>query len=71
MNGRWFGATGYASNKFFLWFPEREAIRKELEEEMQARLAATERELGYMKQSWEDKLKQSEVCWQLKGGGRT
>ncbi|XP_038058147.1 kinesin-like protein KIF28P [Patiria miniata] len=39
---------------------EREAIRKELEEEMQARLEATERELGYMKQSWEDKLKETE-----------
>ncbi|XP_033624378.1 kinesin-like protein KIF28P [Asterias rubens] len=35
---------------------ERAAIRKELEEEMQARLEATERELGYMKESWEEKL---------------
>ena len=43
-------------------FPtERAAIRKELEEEMQARLEATERELGYMKESWEEKLSKEKV----------
>ncbi|XP_078662503.1 kinesin-like protein KIF28 isoform X2 [Branchiostoma floridae x Branchiostoma belcheri] len=38
---------------------ERERIRKELEEEMQARILASEQEMEEMKKTWEEKMQQS------------
>ncbi|XP_066301199.1 kinesin-like protein KIF28 [Branchiostoma lanceolatum] len=39
---------------------ERERIRKELEEEMQARILASEQEMEEMKKTWEEKMQQSQ-----------
>ncbi|XP_078581839.1 kinesin-like protein KIF28 isoform X1 [Branchiostoma floridae x Branchiostoma japonicum] len=38
---------------------ERERIRKEMEEEMQARILASQQEMEEMKKTWEEKMKQS------------
>lgn len=42
-------------------YSEKEALRKELEEEMQGRLRDTEAEMEEMKKTWEEKLKQAQV----------
>ena len=38
-------------------------MRKEMEEEMEARVRDTEREMEEMKRTWEEKLKQAQVSY--------
>ena len=40
---------------------DKEAMKKEMEEEMAARLKDTEREMEEMKRTWEEKLQQAQV----------
>ena len=45
---------------FFLWQPERERLRKEMEEEIRAQLIANQAALQESATSWEDRVKEAQ-----------